>query len=121
VTEALKRELEKNGAGLVMTVGPAIMMKSVCETTRPFSVRTTVSLNPIMIDGTGMCGGCRVSVGGATKFACTDGPEFDGHLVDWDLLMNRQRSYRKEEQESFEAWKSRHERMMSKERRPICE
>jgi ferredoxin--NADP+ reductase len=121
VTEALKRELEKNGAGLVMTVGPAIMMKSVCETTRPFGVRTTVSLNPIMIDGTGMCGGCRVSVGGATKFACTDGPEFDGHLVDWDLLMNRQRSYRKEEQESFEAWKSRHERMMSKERRPICE
>ncbi len=121
VTEALKRELEKNGAGLVMTVGPAIMMKSVCETTRPFGVRTTVSLNPIMIDGTGMCGGCRVSVGGATKFACTDGPEFDGHLVDWDLLMNRQKSYRKEEQESFEAWKSRHDRMMSKERRPICE
>jgi ferredoxin--NADP+ reductase len=121
VTEALKRELEKNGVGLVMTVGPAIMMKSVCETTRPFGVRTTVSLNPIMIDGTGMCGGCRVSVGGATKFACTDGPEFDGHLVDWNLLMNRQKSYRKEEQESFEAWKSRHERMMSKERRPICE
>ncbi len=121
VTEALKRELEKNGADLVMTVGPAIMMKSVCETTRPFSVRTTVSLNPIMIDGTGMCGGCRVSVGGTTKFACTDGPEFDGHLVDWELLMNRQKSYRKEEQESFEAWKSRHEHMMSKERQPICE
>ncbi len=121
VTEALKRELEKNGAGLVMTVGPAIMMKSVCETTRPFGVRTTVSLNPIMIDGTGMCGGCRVSVGGETKFACTDGPEFDGHLVDWDLLMNRQKSYKKEEQESFEAWKKRHEDMLSKERQPICE
>jgi len=121
VTEALKQELERNGAGLVMTVGPAIMMKSVCETTRLFGVRTIVSLNPIMIDGTGMCGGCRVSVGGSTKFACTDGPEFDGHLVDWDLLMNRQKSYKKEEQESFEAWKTRHERMMSKERQPVCE
>ncbi len=121
VTEALRRELERNGAELVLTVGPAIMMKSVCETTRPFGVRTTVSLNPIMIDGTGMCGGCRVSVGGVTKFACTDGPEFDGHLVDWELLMNRQKSYRREEQESFEAWKKRHERMLSKERQPVCE
>jgi ferredoxin--NADP+ reductase len=121
VTTALKQELETSGAGLVMTVGPAIMMKFVCEATRPFGVRTMVSLNPIMIDGTGMCGGCRVSVGGTTRFACTDGPEFDGHLVDWDLLMNRQKAYKSEEQESFETWKQRHERMLGKERQPVCE
>jgi len=121
VTMALKQELETSGAGLVMTVGPAIMMKFVCEATKPFNVKTTVSLNPIMIDGTGMCGGCRVSVGGATKFACTDGPEFDGHLVDWDLLMNRQKAYKSEEQESFEAWKLRHDQMLGRERQPVCE
>ncbi len=121
VTAALARELETSGADLVMTVGPAIMMKSVSEITKPFGVRTMVSLNPIMIDGTGMCGGCRVSVGGATKFACTDGPEFDGHQVDWDLLMHRQKTYQREERESFEAWKSRHARMLGKERQPVCE
>ncbi len=121
VTTALKQELEMVGAGLVMAVGPAIMMKFVCEATKPFNVRTIVSLNPIMIDGTGMCGGCRVSVGGETKFACTDGPEFDGHLVDWDLLMNRQKAYKSEEQESFETWKQRHDRMLGKERQPVCE
>jgi ferredoxin--NADP+ reductase len=121
VTTALKQELEKNGVDLVMAVGPAVMMKSVTETTKPFGVSTTVSLNPIMIDGTGMCGGCRVSVGGKTMFACVDGPEFDGHLVDWDLLMNRQRAYKKEELESFEAWKKRHEQMLNKERQPVCE
>jgi NAD(P)H-flavin reductase len=121
VTTALKQELDTAGAGLVMAVGPAIMMKYVCETTKPFNVKTTVSLNPIMIDGTGMCGGCRVSVGGETKFACTDGPEFDGHRVDWDLLMNRQKTYRTEEQESFETWKQRHDRMLGKERQPVCE
>ena len=121
VTTALQQELETSGAGLVMTVGPAIMMKFVCEATKPFNIKTTVSLNPIMIDGTGMCGGCRVSVGGETKFACTDGPEFDGHLVDWDLLMNRQKAYKSEEQESFEAWKLRHDRMLGRERQPVCE
>jgi ferredoxin--NADP+ reductase len=121
VTTALKQELETGGAGLVMAVGPAIMMRFVCEATRPFNVKTMVSLNPIMIDGTGMCGGCRVSVGGETKFACTDGPEFDGHLVDWDLLMNRQKAYKIEEQESFETWKQRHDRMLGKERQPVCE
>ncbi len=109
VTSALRNELEQNGgAGLVMTVGPAIMMKSVAETTRPFGVKTMVSLNPIMVDGTGMCGGCRVTVGGETRFACTDGPEFDGHLVDWDLLMLRQKKYHVEQKESFEAWRQRH-------------
>ncbi len=121
VTMALKQELETKGADLVMTVGPAIMMKSVSVTTKPFGVKTTVSLNPIMIDGTGMCGGCRVSVAGVTKFACIDGPEFDGHEVDWDLLMNRQQTYRREEKESFEAWKNRHERMLGTERKPVCE
>jgi len=121
VTTALKQELETGGAGLVMAVGPAIMMRFVCEATKPFNVKTMVSLNPIMIDGTGMCGGCRVFVGGETKFACTDGPEFDGHLVDWDLLMNRQKAYKTEEQESFETWKQRHDRMLGKERQPVCE
>ncbi len=108
VTGALEYELEHKGADLVMAVGPAIMMKFVCETTRPFGVKTVVSLNPIMVDGTGMCGGCRVSVGGKTRFACTDGPEFDGHEVDWDILMSRQKSYIDEEKESFERWKRRH-------------
>jgi ferredoxin/flavodoxin---NADP+ reductase len=108
VTQALRQELEQGGAGLVITVGPAIMMKSVAETTRPFGVKTVVSLNPIMVDGTGMCGGCRVSVGGRTQFACTDGPEFDGHLVDWDTLMTRQKTYLPEQRMSFEAWKQRH-------------
>ena len=121
VTTALRQELASRGGDLVMAVGPAIMMKSVSEATLPFGIRTTVSLNPIMIDGTGMCGGCRVSIGGETKFACTDGPEFDGHAVDWELLMNRQRTYRREEQESFEMWKQRHERMMRGERRLVCE
>jgi ferredoxin--NADP+ reductase len=121
VTAALEEELRSNGADLVMTVGPAAMMKSVCDVTRPLGVKTTVSLNPIMIDGTGMCGGCRVSVGGKTMFACTDGPEFDGHAVDWGLLMNRQKTYHREEKESFESWKRRHERMLGKERQPVCE
>lgn len=107
VTLALKQEIEENGADMVMAVGPAIMMKFVCETTKPFGVKTSVSLNPIMIDGSGMCGGCRVSVGGETKFACCEGPDFDGHLVDWDLLMSRQKMYLNKEKESFEAWKRR--------------
>jgi ferredoxin--NADP+ reductase len=121
VTTALRQELEKNKADLVMAVGPAVMMKFVAETTRPFRVHTVVSLNPIMVDGTGMCGGCRVSVGGETKFACVDGPEFDGHLVDWEGLMHRQKSYLPEEKESFEAWKERHRRMLDAERQPVCE
>jgi ferredoxin--NADP+ reductase len=120
VTAALQEELRSNGAGLVMTADlPS--MKSVCDITRPLGIKTTVSLNPIMIDGTGMCGGCRVSVGGKTMFACTDGPEFDGHAVDWGLLMNRQKTYHREEKESFESWKQRHERMLGKERQPVCE
>ena len=108
VTDALRLEIEERGADLVMAVGPAVMMKFVCRTTEPFAIRTIVSLNPIMVDGTGMCGGCRVSVGGETKFACVDGPEFDGHLVDWDLLMARQKTYVVEERKSFEDWKKAH-------------
>ena len=108
VTEALRQELEKGGTGLVVTVGPAIMMKFVSDATRSFGVKTMVSLNPIMVDGTGMCGGCRVSVAGQTLFACTDGPEFDGHQVDWEILMTRQKTYHPEQRESFEGWKQRH-------------
>jgi ferredoxin--NADP+ reductase len=85
-------------------VGPAIMMKFCALTTEPFGVPTTVSLNAIMIDGTGMCGGCRVSVGGQTRFACVDGPKFDGHQVDWDVLLARQRFYLQEEQQAVEEW-----------------
>jgi len=84
-----------------------VMMKFCSLTTEPFGVKTIVSLNPIMVDGTGMCGCCRVSVGGETRFACVDGPDFDGHQVDWDLLMNRQRAYLDEEKESVKLWESR--------------
>ncbi|NCC68079.1 MAG: sulfide/dihydroorotate dehydrogenase-like FAD/NAD-binding protein, partial [Clostridia bacterium] len=81
----------------VVAIGPGVMMKFVSQTTKPYGIKTVVSLNPIMIDGTGMCGGCRVTVGGQTKFACVDGPEFDGHEVDWDELINRGAFYREEE------------------------
>ncbi|NTW57878.1 MAG: sulfide/dihydroorotate dehydrogenase-like FAD/NAD-binding protein [Nitrospirae bacterium] len=120
VTDVLVRELTCRPAGLVVSVGPAIMMRFVAEATRPFGIRTVVSLNPIMVDGTGMCGGCRVTVGGKTMFACVDGPEFDGHQVDWVALMNRQKSYIAEERESFEAWKKRHEQMLGSAA-PVCE
>jgi ferredoxin--NADP+ reductase len=78
---------------LVVAIGPPIMMKFCAETSRPFGVKTIVSLNTIMIDGTGMCGGCRVKVGEQTLFTCVDGPEFDGHLVDWDTVLARQKIY----------------------------
>ncbi|MCQ2982677.1 MAG: sulfide/dihydroorotate dehydrogenase-like FAD/NAD-binding protein [Treponemataceae bacterium] len=82
-----------------VAIGPPIMMKFCALTTKPFNVPTTVSLNTIMIDGTGMCGGCRVSIGGETKFVCVDGPEFDGHQVDWDNMMMRMKSFKEREQE----------------------
>ena len=97
VTDVLKRLLDNGGYDLVIAIGPVIMMKFVALTTKPYSVKTIVSLNPIMIDGTGMCGGCRVKVGGETKFACVDGPDFDGHLVDFDELMRRNSLFREEE------------------------
>jgi ferredoxin--NADP+ reductase len=109
VTDSLQMNLEKGVVDLVIAIGPPVMMKFVCRTTEPFGVKTIVSLNPIMVDGTGMCGGCRVRVGGKTRFACTDGPDFDGHEVDWDILMNRQKMYVPEERKTFEEWKRRHE------------
>jgi len=105
VTEPLEELLENgNKIDMVMAIGPTVMMKFCAKTTEPFGVKTVVSLNPIMVDGTGMCGCCRVSVGGVTKFACVDGPDFDGHQVDWDLLMARQRTYLDEEKLSFDQW-----------------
>jgi ferredoxin--NADP+ reductase len=95
----------------VWAIGPAIMMMFCARTTQPFRVPTIVSLNSIMVDGTGMCGACRVEVGGQTQFVCVDGPEFDGHLVDWDLLMSRQRIYLAEEGRAKEEWLAQeHER-----------
>ena len=108
VTEPLKEVLEREKVDLVVAIGPTVMMKFCAQTTQPFGVKTIVSLNPIMVDGTGMCGCCRVSVGGVTKFACVDGPDFDGHQVDWDLLMARQRTYLTEEKRSMEVWECRH-------------
>jgi ferredoxin--NADP+ reductase len=107
VTEPLKELLEKEKIDLVVAIGPAVMMKFVSKTTEPFGIKTIVSLNPIMMDGTGMCGVCRVAVGGITKFACVDGPDFDGHQVDWDLLLARQRIYLDEERRSLEQWRCR--------------
>jgi ferredoxin--NADP+ reductase len=101
VTEPLKEICASpKPPDIVVAIGPPIMMKFCAETTRPFAVKTLVSLNTIMIDGTGMCGGCRVSVGGETKFVCVDGPEFDGHLVDWSGMMSRLRSYKQQEEEA---------------------
>ncbi len=97
VTEVLKRLIDNDKYDLVIAIGPLPMMKFVAKTTEPYGIKTIVSLNPIMIDGTGMCGGCRVSVGGETKFACVDGPDFDGHLVDFDELSRRNAFYREEE------------------------
>ena len=108
VTEPLKELLESQKMDLAVIIGPGIMMKFGAQTTKPFNVKTIVSLNPIMVEGTGMCGCCRVSVGGVTKFACVDGPDFDGHQVDWDLLMSRQRVYLAEEKLSFDEWKAKH-------------
>ncbi|MCK5784438.1 MAG: sulfide/dihydroorotate dehydrogenase-like FAD/NAD-binding protein [Desulfobacterales bacterium] len=101
VTDILKDILENGKVDLVVGIGPVPMMKFVAEVTKKYSVKTLVSLNPIMIDGTGMCGCCRVSVGGKTEFACVDGPEFDGHQVDFDGLMKRLRGYESEEKEAY--------------------
>ena len=98
VTNKLKELLDAGAAyDLVIAIGPVIMMKFVCATTKPYGVKTLVSLNPIMVDGTGMCGGCRVKVGGEMKFACVDGPDFDGHEVDFDELMKRNSFYKEQE------------------------
>ena len=92
----------------VVAIGPAIMMKMVCKVTMPHHIPTLVSLNTIMIDGTGMCGGCRVTVDGKTKFVCVDGPEFDGQLVDFDLMMRRQAMYMEQERTSYDNYVQKH-------------
>ena len=101
VTTALQQLVDRGEKiDQVTAIGPGIMMRSVAEATRPLGIKTIVSLNPVMVDGTGMCGGCRVQVGDEMKFACVDGPEFDGHLVDFDSLMSRGRMYRAQEAEA---------------------
>ena len=108
VTQPLKELLEERGKEIqrIWAIGPAIMMKFCALTTKPFGIKTIVSLNPIMVDGTGMCGACRVEVGGQTRFTCVHGPEFDGHEVNWDLLMARQRIYLEEEKRALERFKA---------------
>jgi len=106
VTEPLKELLEQRDGEItrVWAIGPAIMMKFTALTTKPYEVPTIVSLNTIMIDGTGMCGGCRVLLEEGAQFVCVDGPEFDGHKVDWDNLLARQAFYKEEERLAVEAW-----------------
>jgi len=104
VTEPLQQRLESGSQyDVVVTVGPVVMMRAVAEVTRPYGIHTIASLNPIMVDGTGMCGACRVTVGGETKFACVDGPEFDAHQVDFDGLLQRLAIYTNQEQQAAEA------------------
>jgi NAD(P)H-flavin reductase len=105
VTEGVKLAIAKHpGIDELIAIGPPIMMKACAETTRPHRIKTTVSLNPIMVDGTGMCGGCRVRVDGKMKFACVDGPDFDGHTVDFDDLMSRLRRFVDEENLAVDKW-----------------
>ena len=104
VTAALEKLIQEgNDYDKVIAIGPLVMMKFVCAVTKKYGIKTVVSMNPIMIDGTGMCGGCRLTVGGETKFACVDGPDFDGHLVDFDEAMKRGSMYREFEQHAREA------------------
>jgi sulfide dehydrogenase subunit beta len=105
VTEGIKQAIAKHtDIDEVVAIGPPIMMKGCAEATRPHKIKTMVSLNPLMVDGTGMCGGCRVKLGDQVKFACVDGPDFDGHLVDFDDLMTRLRRYTKEERMALDHW-----------------
>lgn len=106
VTDALKAQIEAGEKfDLVIAIGPLIMMKFVSKLTKEYGIKTIISMNPIMIDGTGMCGGCRVTVGGKTKFACVDGPDFDGHEVDFDEAMRRQNMYKNQQEESCNLFK----------------
>jgi len=108
VSDVLKMLIQKGYRfNLTYAIGPAVMMRAVAEVTRPYAIKTIVSLNPIMVDGMGMCGACRVTVGGETKFACVDGPEFDAHIVDFGELIKRQMSFVAEEKMALEAWESR--------------
>ena len=108
VTDRLREELESGEKyDEVIAIGPLVMMRAVCNITKEFGIPTTVSMNPVMIDGTGMCGGCRVIVGGETKFACVDGPDFDGHKIDWDAAIKRQQMFKAYEKRSCEEGKCR--------------
>jgi len=103
VTDLLTQLLSEEGkVDFIMAIGPVVMMRAVCKVTAPWGIKTVVSLNPVMVDGTGMCGACRVTVGGKTKFACVDGPDFDGHQVDFDELIKRQAMYKKQEKIAME-------------------
>lgn len=106
VTDGIKMSIEKHDdIDEVIAIGPPIMMKFCVETTRPYGIKTMVSLNPIMVDGTGMCGGCRVTVDGKKRFACVEGPDFDGHKVDFDELMNRLGRFKEDEKVALDKWK----------------
>lgn len=101
VTDILNEVITEQGEiAKIWSIGPVVMMRAVCQVTRSYHIPTIVSMNPIMVDGTGMCGACRVAVGSETKFACVDGPEFDGHLIDWELALRRLATYKREEQEA---------------------
>ena len=104
VTDVLKEYLDKkeNPIALIVAIGPVPMMKFTCKLTAGYGIKTMVSLNPIMVDGTGMCGACRVTVNGVTRFGCVDGPEFDGHAVNFDELIQRQRAYLEQEKQSLD-------------------
>ncbi len=104
VTFALKELLRNEKIDLVMAVGPVVMMKAVSQITKEYNIKTWVSLNPVMVDGTGMCGGCRVSIDGKNKFACVDGPDFEAHLVDFDSLVQRQKCYLEQEKIAYERY-----------------
>jgi NAD(P)H-flavin reductase len=110
VTNALQELIDdpQTSVDAVYCAGPVIMMKAVSNLTKPYNIPTIVSLNPIMVDGTGMCGGCRVTIDGQTKFACVDGPEFDGHLVNYDELMDRLTTYKKHETNSLSKYENNH-------------
>jgi ferredoxin--NADP+ reductase len=115
VTEPLKELLEsRNDIAKIWAIGPAVMMKFVTLTTKPFEVPTIVSLNTVMVDGTGMCGGCRVVLDDGAQFACVDGPEFDGHKVDWETLLSRLAFYKEQEQEALKRWEELHPQMDEK-------
>jgi ferredoxin--NADP+ reductase len=121
VTEPLKETCENENPALAVAIGPPIMMKFCAETTRPFGVHTVVSLNTIMVDGTGMCGGCRVNVGGKAKFVCVDGPEFDGHEVDFDEMMQRLRAYQPQERQAMADYEAHGECNLDKAYREATE
>lgn len=104
VTEPLRECLQKGGVARVWAIGPAVMMKFCCKTTAEFQTPTVVSLDSIMVDGTGMCGACRVEVGGETRFVCVDGPEFDGNKVNWDVVLSRKKMFVAEEKQAMESW-----------------